>query len=60
MATLSKTKGRPKATQWMLCHSHMPTSTDIYQQVIPDEVEKMVDSVHNDLPEAQQHCRKIK
>jgi hypothetical protein len=49
MATLSQTKGRPKATRWMLRHSHTPTSTDIYQQVISDEVEKMADSVHNDL-----------
>lgn len=49
MATLSQTKGGPKATQGMMRHSRMPTSTDVYQQVIPEEVEKMVNSVHSDL-----------
>jgi hypothetical protein len=49
MATLSQTKGGPKATQGMLRHSRTPTTTDTYQQIIPEEVQKMIDSVHDDL-----------
>jgi hypothetical protein len=33
----------------MLRHSRTPTTTDTYQQIIPEEVQKMIDSVHDDL-----------
>jgi hypothetical protein len=33
----------------MMRHSRMPTSTDFYQLLIPEEVEKMVSSAHSDL-----------
>lgn len=49
IATLSQTKGHVKATQGLLCHARTPTTTDVYQQVIPEGVEKMVDSIHDQL-----------
>ena len=49
IATLSQTKGHVKATQGMMRHARTPTTTDVYQQVIPEGVEKMVDSIHDEL-----------
>ena len=49
IATLSQTKGHVKATQGLLRHSRMPTATDMFQQVIPEGVEEMVDSIHGEL-----------
>ncbi len=49
IATLSQTKGHVKATQGLLRHARTPTTTDVYQQVIPEGVEKMVDSIHDEL-----------
>jgi hypothetical protein len=49
IATLSQTKGHVKATQGLLLHTRTPTTTDVYQQVIPEGVEEMVDSIHGEL-----------
>lgn len=49
IATLSQTKGHVKATQGLLRHARIPTTTDVYQQVIPEGVEKMADSIHDEL-----------
>ena len=49
IATLSQTKGHAKATQGMMRHSRVATTTDVYQQVIPEGVENMVDSIHVEL-----------
>jgi integrase len=49
VATLSQTKGTVKDTQGLLRHGHLPTTTDIYMQVIPEGVKKMVDSMHDEL-----------
>ena len=48
IATLSQTKGHVKATQGLLRHSRTPTTADVYQQVIPEGVEKMVGSIHDE------------
>ena len=49
IATLSQTKGHAKATQGMMRHSRVATTTDVYQQVIPEGVADMVDSIHSEL-----------
>lgn len=49
IATLSQTKGHAKATQGMMRHSRVATTTDVYQQVIPEGVGEMVDSIHGEL-----------
>jgi len=49
IATLSQTKGHAKATQGMMRHSRVATTTDVYQQVIPASVADMVDSIHGEL-----------
>lgn len=49
IATLSQTKGHAKATQGMMRHSRVATTTDVYQQVIPEGVAEMVDSIHGEL-----------
>jgi hypothetical protein len=49
IATLSQTKGGMKATQGMLRHDRLPTTGNVYMQVIPEEVEGMVNSVHGEL-----------
>jgi len=49
IATLSQTKGHVKATQGLLRHARTPTTTDVYQQVMPEGVAKMVDSIHDEL-----------
>lgn len=49
IATLSQTKGSVKATQGLLRHARTPTTTDVYMQVIPESVEQMVDSIHDEL-----------
>ena len=49
IATLSQTKGHAKATQGMMRHSRVATTTDVYQQVIPEGVKKIVNSIHGEL-----------
>jgi integrase len=49
IATLSQTKGHAKATQGMMRHSRVATTTDVYQQVIPEGVTAMVNSIHGEL-----------
>jgi len=49
IATLSQTKGGMKATQGTLRHDRLPTTGNVYAQVIPEEVEGMIDSVHGEL-----------
>jgi integrase len=49
IATLSQTKGHVKSTQGLLRHARTPTTTDVYQQVIPEGVEKMVGSINDEL-----------
>jgi hypothetical protein len=49
IATLSQTKGHPKATQGMMRHSRVATTTDVYQQIMPEGVADMVDSIHDEL-----------
>lgn len=38
-----------KSTQSLLRHARTPTTTDIYQQVIPEGVAEMVNSIHGEL-----------
>jgi hypothetical protein len=49
MATLSQTKGGVKDTQGMLRHARLPTTTDVYMQVIPEGVEQMINSMDVEL-----------
>ena len=49
IATLSQTKGTVKDTQGLLRHAVLPTTTNIYMQVIPEGVKQMIDSVHDEL-----------
>jgi len=49
VATLSQNHGTPKDTQGLLRHARLPTTTDVYMQVIPEGVKKMVDSLHQEL-----------
>lgn len=49
IATLSQTKGHAKATQGLLRHSRVATTIDVYQQIIPEGVENMVGSIHDEL-----------
>ena len=49
IATLSQTKGHAKATQGMMRHSRLATTTDVYQQILPEGVANMVDSIHGEL-----------
>jgi hypothetical protein len=49
IATLSQTKGGIKATQGMLRHDRLPTTGNVYVQMIPEEVEGMVNSVNSEL-----------
>jgi integrase len=49
VATLSQNHGTPKDTQGLLRHAWLPTTTDVYMQVIPEGVKKMVDSFHQEL-----------
>jgi integrase len=49
IASLSQTKGHPKATQGMMRHSRVSTTTDVYQQIMPEGVADMVDSIHGEL-----------
>ena len=48
-ATLSQTKGHAKATLGMMRHSRLATTTDVYQQIMPEGVVEMVDSIHGEL-----------
>lgn len=54
MATLSQTKGTVKDTQGMLGHERLPTTTDVYMQVIPEGVKQMIDSMHDELRNGQE------
>lgn len=49
IATLSQTKGHAKTTQGMMRHSRLATTTDMYQQIMPEDVVDMVDSIHGEL-----------
>lgn len=62
IATLSQTKGHVKATQGLLRHARTPTTTDVYQQIMPEGVVDMVDSIHGELRKpstAAEKTRKI-
>jgi integrase len=49
IATLSQKKGPAKATQGLMRHSRMATTTDVYQKVIPEAVAEMADAIHEEL-----------
>jgi hypothetical protein len=49
IATLSQTKGTVKDTQGMMRHERLPTTTDVYMQVVSDGAKKMIDSIHEEL-----------
>lgn len=49
MATLSQTKGTIKDSQGLLRHARIATTGDVYMQVIPEGVTKMIDSIHDEL-----------
>ena len=49
IATLSQTKGTVKDTQGMMRHERLPTTTNVYMQVVSDGVKKMIDSIHEEL-----------
>jgi integrase len=49
VATLSQYKGSVKDTQGLLRHSRLQTSTDVYMQVVPEGVQKMIDSINREL-----------
>jgi integrase len=53
VATLSQTKGTVKDTQGMMRHARLATTTDVYMQVIPEEVKQMIDSMHDELRNRQ-------
>jgi integrase len=62
IATLSQTKGHVKSTQGLLRHARTPTTTDVYQQIMPEGVSEMVDSIHGELRKpstAAERTRKI-
>lgn len=48
-ATLSQTKGHIKATQGLLRHARLPTAGNVYQQILPEGVASMVNSIHGEL-----------
>jgi integrase len=49
IATLSQTKGHIKSTQGLLRHARLPTTGNVYQQILPEGVTQMVDSIHVEL-----------
>ena len=49
IATLSQTKGTMKDTQGMLRHARLPTTGNIYVQVIAEGVKNMVNSIDDEL-----------
>lgn len=49
MATLSLTKGTVKDTQGVLRHERLPTTVDVYMQVMPEGVKQMIDSMYDEL-----------
>jgi integrase len=49
IATLSQKKGPAKATQGLMRHARMATTTDVYQKVIPEAVAEMADAIHEEL-----------
>lgn len=42
-------KGHIKATQGLLRHARWPTTGNVYQQILPEGVAEMVDSMHGEL-----------
>ncbi len=60
IATLSQTKGHAKATQGMMRHSRLATTTDVYQQIMPEGVVDMVDSIHGELRKPSTAAEKTK
>jgi integrase len=54
MATLSQTKGTVKDTQGVMRHARLPTTTDVYMQVLPEGVKQMIDSIHDELRNGQE------
>ncbi len=54
MATLSQTKGTVKDTQGVMLHARLPTTTDVYMQVLPEGVKQMIDSIHDELRNGQE------
>ena len=49
IATLSQTKGHIKAMQGLLRHARLPTTGNVYQQILPEGVENMINSIHGEL-----------
>jgi len=42
-------KNPAKATQGLMRHARMATTTDVYQKVIPEAVAEMADAIHEEL-----------
>ena len=49
IATLSQTKGHIKATQGLLRHARLPTTGNVYVQILPEGVVEMTNSIHGEL-----------
>ncbi len=49
IATLSQNKGHVKATQGLLRHARTPTTTDVYQKVIPEAVVELAGKINEEL-----------
>ena len=49
IATLSQKKGPAKATQGLMRHARLATTTDVYQKVIPEAVAEMAGAIHDEL-----------
>jgi integrase len=60
MATLSQTKGTVKDTQGVMRHARLPTTTDVYMQVLPEGVKQMIDSIHDELRNGQEKQSRTK
>lgn len=60
IATLSQTKGHVKSTQGLLRHARTPTTTDVYQQILPEGVREMVDSIHGELRKPSSEAEKTR
>jgi hypothetical protein len=49
IATLSQKKGPTKATQVLLRHARVATTTDVYQKVISEAVAELAGAIHDEL-----------
>ena len=49
IATLSQTKGHIKATQGLLRHARLPTTGNVYVQILPEGFVEMTNSIHGEL-----------